>query len=49
MEMFITEEEELKNRSQAVQRDLPRPQEINANVMRPTHTDPPLTDLQKVI
>ena len=42
-------QEELKRRSQSVQRDLPRPVEINSAVMRPTGpNDPPLTDLQKV-
>lgn len=40
-------ENELKRRSQAVQRDLPRPTEVNHTVLRPLNSDPPLTDLQK--
>lgn len=39
---------EMKLRSQAVQRDLPRPADINTNIMRPTGpSDPVLTELQK--
>ncbi|XP_069680560.1 cell division cycle 5-like protein [Periplaneta americana] len=38
---------EMKSRSQPVQRDLPRPAETNMAVLRPPHTDPPLTELQK--
>ena len=42
-------QEEMKRRSQSVQRDLPRPVDINSAVMRPTGpNDPPLTELQKV-
>ena len=40
-------EAELKRRSQAVQRDLPRPTDMNHSVLRPLNSDPPLTDLQK--
>ena len=40
-------EEELKRRSQSVQRDLPRPLDMNHTVLRPLHSDPPLTDLQR--
>lgn len=39
-------EKELKSRSQVIQRALPRPGDINI-VLRPSNTDPPLTDLQK--
>lgn len=40
---------ELKQRSQVIQRGLPRPSDINTNIMRPSGTnDPPLTELQKV-
>ncbi|XP_049792039.1 cell division cycle 5-like protein [Schistocerca nitens] len=46
-ELQAKREEEMRARSQAVQRDLPRPQEINTAVLRPPHTDPPLTELQK--
>lgn len=41
-------EEEFRRQSQAVQRDLPRPLDVNMTVLRPTHMqDPPLTELQK--
>ena len=43
----LRREAELKRRSQAVQRDLPRPTEMNHQVLRPLNSDPPLTDLQK--
>ncbi|XP_063217197.1 cell division cycle 5-like protein [Bacillus rossius redtenbacheri] len=46
-EIKARREQELRSRSQAVQRDLPRPQEINMAVLRPPHSDPPLTELQK--
>lgn len=42
-----TVEAERKLQSQAVQRSLPRPLDVNASVLRPAHTEPPLTDLQK--
>jgi pre-mRNA-splicing factor CDC5/CEF1 len=42
-------QEELKRRSQAVQRDLPRPVDVNPAIMRPNGpNDPPLTELQRV-
>lgn len=42
-------QEEMRRRSQAVQRDLPRPTEINPAMLRPMGpNDPPLTDLQRV-
>ncbi|XP_054163592.1 cell division cycle 5-like protein [Oppia nitens] len=41
-------EAERKRQSQAVQRDLPRPSDINNSILRPgAHTDPQVTDLQK--
>lgn len=40
-------EAERKLQSQAVQRDLPRPMDVNTSVLRPAHTEPPLTDLQR--
>nr|CAD7399123.1 unnamed protein product [Timema cristinae] len=46
-ELRARREQELRSRSQPVQRDLPRPQDINMAVLRPPHTDPPLTELQK--
>ncbi|PSN39298.1 Cell division cycle 5-like protein [Blattella germanica] len=46
-ELKAKRELEMKSRSQPVQRDLPRPAEVNMAVLRPPHTDPPLTELQK--
>ena len=40
-------EQELKRRSQALQRDLPRPHDVNMTVLRPMNTDLHLSDLQK--
>lgn len=41
-------EEELKLQSHSVQRDLPRPLDVNENILRDVGPgDPPLTDLQK--
>lgn len=41
-------QEEMKRRSQAVQRDFPRPLDVNSAVLRPTGpNDPPLTELQR--
>ncbi|GFR13319.1 cell division cycle 5-like protein [Trichonephila clavata] len=40
-------EAERKKQSTAVQRDLPRPSDVNSNILRPAHCDPPLTELQK--
>lgn len=38
---------ELRLRSQAVRRDLPRPVDMNHTVLRPLNSDQPLTDLQR--
>lgn len=38
---------ELKQRHHAVQRDLPRPLEVNETILRPVSVEPPLTELQK--
>ncbi|XP_023708391.1 cell division cycle 5-like protein [Cryptotermes secundus] len=46
-ELKAKRELEMQSRSQPVQRDLPRPVEVNTAVLRPPHTDPPLTELQK--
>ncbi|XP_013391100.1 cell division cycle 5-like protein [Lingula anatina] len=48
-EMEAKRQQELLKRSQAVQRELPRPADVNANIMRPPPgpSDPPLTELQK--
>uniref|UniRef100_A0A2R5LNQ6 Putative mrna splicing protein cdc5 myb superfamily n=1 Tax=Ornithodoros turicata TaxID=34597 RepID=A0A2R5LNQ6_9ACAR len=40
-------EAEHKLLSQVLQRDLPRPQDVNASVLRPPQTEPPLTELQR--
>ncbi|KXJ23705.1 cell division cycle 5-related protein [Exaiptasia diaphana] len=40
------EELEKRRRSQAVQRDLPRPSNVNTTVLRPVNVDPPLNALQ---
>ena len=45
---FFTELRELKRRSQAVQREMPRPSDVNATVLRPANVEPPLTGLQQV-
>ncbi|CAM4649862.1 hypothetical protein PO909_011325 [Leuciscus waleckii] len=39
-------EKELRQRHTAVQRDLPRPSEVNETILRPHNVEPPLTDLQ---
>lgn len=44
---FFSEEKEFKSRSQAIQRNLPRPFDINNSILRPTDLATPLTDLQK--
>lgn len=38
---------ERKRQSQSVQRNLPRPLEVNSSILRPLNSDPPLTALQK--
>lgn len=40
-------EKELRQRHTAVQRDLPRPSEVNETIVRPHNVEPPLTDLQQ--
>ncbi|XP_028855826.1 cell division cycle 5-like protein [Denticeps clupeoides] len=40
-------EKELKQRHTAVQRDLPRPSEVNETILRPQNVEPPLTELQQ--
>ncbi|XP_006000982.1 cell division cycle 5-like protein [Latimeria chalumnae] len=40
-------ERELKRRHMAVQRDLPRPSEVNETILRPLNVEPPLTELQR--
>ena len=45
---LFTGELELKRRSQALQRSLPRPQSVNNSIMRPSNTvESSLTDLQR--
>lgn len=38
---------EMRRQSQSVQRNMPRPSDVNATVLRPANVDPPLTGLQK--
>ena len=38
----------MRRQSQAVQRNMPRPSDVNASVLRPANVEPPLTGLQKV-
>lgn len=40
-------EKELRQRHTAVQRDLPRPSEVNETIIRPHNVEPPLTELQQ--
>lgn len=39
---------EMRRRSQSVQRNMPRPSDVNATVLRPPNVEPPLTGLQQV-
>ena len=41
------EEEEMRRRSQSVQRNLPRPVDVNNTILRPSDLATPLTELQK--
>ncbi|EZA47440.1 hypothetical protein DMN91_005468 [Ooceraea biroi] len=45
-ELLEQKKKELARRSQVIQRDLPRPVDVNINILRP-HMDAPLTDLQR--
>ncbi|CAD7676685.1 unnamed protein product [Nyctereutes procyonoides] len=38
---------EMKRMHKAVQKDLPRPSEVNETILRPLNVEPPLTDLKK--
>ncbi|TSM77309.1 Cell division cycle 5-like protein [Bagarius yarrelli] len=40
-------EKELKQRHTAIQRNLPRPSEVNETILRPQNVEPPLTELQQ--
>lgn len=46
--MSIVEEEHFKRQTQVVQRNLPRPDDINLTILRPANAEGPITDLQKV-
>lgn len=46
--IYLVGKLEMKLRSQVIQRCLPRPPDTNI-VLRPLNSEPPLTDLQKVI
>ncbi|CAF1467415.1 unnamed protein product, partial [Adineta ricciae] len=41
------EQELFKRQTQVVQRDLPRPNDINLSILRPANAEGPMTDLQK--
>ncbi|XP_046848614.1 cell division cycle 5-related protein-like [Xenia sp. Carnegie-2017] len=43
----MEDEKERRLWSQAVQREMPRPSDVNTTVLRPANIDPPLTALQK--
>ena len=45
---FVLAEDEWRRQSQTVQRDLPRPLDVNNAILRPAKSDVPLSDLQKV-
>ncbi len=46
---YFQGEHEMKKRSQSVQRELPRPYDVNMSVLRPMGVhDPALNELQKV-
>ncbi len=45
---FYIEQEHFKRQTQAVQRNLPRPNDINLTILRPANAEGPMTDLQKV-
>ena len=42
------EQEHFKRQTQVVQRNLPRPNDINLTILRPANAEGPMTDLQKV-
>jgi len=45
---FLVEEEHFKRQTQVVQRNLPRPNDINLTILRPANTEGPMSDFQKV-
>jgi hypothetical protein len=45
---FSIEQEHFKRQTQAVQRNLPRPNDINLTILRPANAEGPMSDLQKV-
>ena len=47
--MFYLGLKELKQRSQPIQRGLPRPTDVNTSILRPKDHDAPMSALQKVI
>lgn len=46
-ELRAQREREFRSKSQAVQRSLPRPSDMNMTILRPLNSDPPLTELQR--
>lgn len=47
--LLYLEQEHFKRQTQVVQRNLPRPNDINFTILRPANAEGPMTDLQKVI
>ena len=46
--LSFVEEEHFKRQTQVVQRNLPRPNDVNLTILRPANAEGPITDLQKV-
>jgi len=46
--LFFVEEEHFKRQTQVVQRNLPRPNDINLAILRPANAEGPMSDFQKV-
>jgi hypothetical protein len=44
----LIEEEHFKRQTQVVQRNLPRPNDVNLTILRPANAEGPINDLQKV-
>jgi hypothetical protein len=44
----LIEEEHFKRQTQVVQRNLPRPNDVNLTILRPANAEGPMNDLQKV-
>ncbi len=44
----LIEEEHFKRQTQVVQRNLPRPNDVNLTILRPANAEGPMNDFQKV-